>query len=101
MCTRPTREVRADAPLIMPDPTYGCVFRASEPGKGNIVAIIAEDNVPVDELLNQSKASVVVKDGAAYLAKLSAALNSTWRKDVSNRAVRWSMNAVPYEVRAR
>ena len=101
VCTKPTREVRVDAPLIMPDPTYGCVFRASDPGKGRIVAIVTEDNVPIEDLLNQSKASVAVKDGAAYLAKLSAALNSTWRKDVSNRAVRWSMSAVGYDISAK
>jgi hypothetical protein len=99
VCAPPERMVRADAPLTMPDPAYGCAFTATERGKGQIAAIVSEDNVPVDELLGRNKGLEVVPDPGSYLSGILHALLAVWTGDERNRAVRWSLATASYEVR--
>jgi metacaspase-1 len=98
-CNRPTRQLRPNAALMMPDPTYGCAFQATSPGVGKIVTIISEDNVPVDQLLGKHKSTMTVGDGAAYLAELSRHLHKTWRGDKDNRSPRYATASARYEIK--
>lgn len=99
VCSPRERMLRADAALTMPDPTYGCAFTASEHGKGQIIAIVSEDAVPVDELLVRNKGLEVVADPRAYIAEILHAILAVWTGDERNRAVRWGVATAPYEVR--
>lgn len=99
ICTPRERMVRADAPLTMPDPTYGCAFTATEKGKGQIVAIVSEDNVPVDALLGRNKGLEVVANPRNYLSEILNALLAVWTGDERNRAARWGLGTATYEVK--
>ena len=99
ICSPPERLLRANAALTMPDPTYGCAFAATEPGKGQIMAIVSEDNVPIDELLSRNKDLGIVDKPGAYLAEIAQALLQIWTGDERNRAVRWGLATANYEVR--
>ena len=98
-CSHRERKLRTNAVLVIPDPTYGCVFAATERGKGQIMAIVSEDNVPVDELLARNKGLEVVSHPSAYLAEIAQALLGVWTGDARNRSVSWGLATAKYEVR--
>lgn len=97
-CARKERRLRANAPLTMPDPTYGCVFEADEAGKGQLLAIVTEDNVPLEDLLQRNRDLEIVPNGDAFLAALAQQLMAVWTGDERNRPVRWALAKVRYEV---
>ena len=97
-CARKDRLVRAGAPMTLPDATYGCVFQASDPGRGNILAIIAKDSIPIDGLLARHRDLEVVSEGEEYLAVIARHLMKVWTGDARDRPVHWAMAAAPYEV---
>ena len=90
-CARVDRQLRASAPLTMPDPSYGCAFTASEPGQGQIIAIVSEDNVQLADLLGRHRDLMVVPYGDAYLAELAQRLMAVWSGDERSRPTRWSL----------
>jgi len=96
VCTHTSRRMRADAPLTIPDDYYGCEFAPTEPGSGEIIVIVTEDNVPLDQLLNRHKDLQVVPSGDHYLAEIVGELMAVWTGDKRNRAVRWSMASEEY-----
>jgi hypothetical protein len=63
------------------------------------MAIVSEDNVPVDELLARNKGLEVVSNPSAYLADIARALLAVWTGDERNRAVHWGLATAKYEVR--
>jgi hypothetical protein len=98
-CTRPSRRIRAHAPLALPDKTYGCEFAPDKPGKGQIIVIVSEDNVPLDQLLSRHKDLEAVPEGDAYLAEITAKLIAVWTGDERNRSARWGVAAANYVVK--
>ena len=98
-CSIPERKIRAGAPLTMPDPTYGCAFTATEAGKGKIMAIVAEDNVPLDSLLDKNKGLEVISNPSSYLGQIAQALLDVWTGDERNRPVKWGLAVAEYEIR--
>ncbi len=99
ICARPSRKLRAGAPLTLPDATYGCEFTASEAGKGKLLAIVTQDNVSLDDLLAKHRDIAVVADSKAYLSEIAAKLMAVWTADPHNRPVHWSLAVAEYEVK--
>jgi metacaspase-1 len=97
-CARPNRQIRAGAVVTLPDKTFGCAFTATEPGSGQILAIITEDNVPVDDLLGRSRDLEVVANGETFLAELARRLLQAWTGDEKTRPTRWSLATARYTV---
>jgi Domain of unknown function (DUF4384) len=97
-CARPNRHVRAGATITLPDKSYGCAFTATELGRGQILTIIAEDNVPLDDLLGRSRDLEVVPNGETFLAELARRLLQAWTGDEKTRPTRWSLVTVRYTV---
>jgi hypothetical protein len=97
-CVRPSRRIRAGAPLTLPDPSYGCRFVPDSAGRGEIIAIVTEDNVALDGLLGRHRDLVVVPDGDAYLAQITGKLMQVWTDDSRNRPVKWGMAIADYVV---
>lgn len=96
------RLLHPNRPVTVPDDYYGFVMRASEPaGKGTLLAIVTEDNVPLDELLARNRDLNVVADPVDYLASLVEKLRQTWREDRLNRPLRWSLAETDYEILPR
>ncbi len=97
-CQRPNRQIAAGSTVTIPDGTYGCVFRATEAGRGKIVAIVTEDNVPLNDLLNRNRDLSVVASPVDYLSDIADRLLDVWTGDPENRSTRWSLAEVPYSV---
>ena len=98
VCAPPERRIRAGASLTLPDGTYGCVFKAAETGSGRILAIVSEDNVALEDLVEEHRDLEIVPDASAYLASLVHRLLSVWTGDERNRAVRWAFASAHYRV---
>lgn len=100
VCTHKERAIRANAPLLMPDPSYGCVFKADEAGQGKIIAIVAEDKVPLDTLLEGTRAKGIDVIGrpSEYLGSIAEALLTVWTGDPRNRPVKWGLATASYEI---
>lgn len=99
VCSHKERDVRANAPLTIPDPSYGCSFDATEVGTGQIVVVVSQDNVALDALLDRNKALEVIPDANAYLAEITRALLGVWTGDARNRPVKWALGSVRYEIK--
>jgi len=97
-CVRPSRHIRAGAPLTLPDPSYGCRFVPQTPGRGEIIAIVTQDNVRLEDLLGRHRDLTVVPNGEAYLAQIAAELMQVWTDDSRNRPVKWGMAVADYVV---
>ncbi len=90
----------ANRPITIPDAYYGFQFRAREPvGRGQLLAIVSEDPVPLDSLLNQHKDLQVIARPETYLTALVQPLRQPWTGDRFNRQVAWSLVKVKYEIR--
>lgn len=93
--------IRAGAPLTVPDAYYGFRFRADPDalGKGQLIAILLQDEVALKQLLREHAALEPVSDPVAYLNGLAEALRSLQVDDGRyNRATAWSVAYTGYEV---
>jgi len=91
--------ILASRPLLVPDAYYGVAFTATEPlGKGALIAISMEDEAVLADLLAEHADLAAIADGQAYLAELAKRLRQIWQADAANRALRWSMTEVTYEI---
>jgi hypothetical protein len=91
--------IEANRPITIPDVFYGFQFKAQEPtGKGTLLAIVSEDDVPLRDLLDRHKNLAAVDQPADYVLALAQRLRETWRKDRFNRRLRWSLAEVEYEI---
>ena len=99
-CAHAERTIRANAPLTMPDPSYGCVFTADEKGSGKIIVIVTQDKVPLDALLNRTASKGIEPVGAAsqYLGEIAQGLLGIWTGDAQNRPVSWGLAVQPYTI---
>jgi hypothetical protein len=100
VCTHPERKIRANVPLLMPDPSYGCTFTADERGSGKIIVLVTEDHVPLDGLLNKTSARGIepVGEASQYLGEIAQSLFSIWTGDAQNRPVSWGLATARYTI---
>ncbi|MCP5082152.1 MAG: DUF4384 domain-containing protein [Alphaproteobacteria bacterium] len=85
--------------ITIPDDYYGFAFAAGKPlGRGKLLAIVTEDKVPLDQLLAANRAIAVVPNSEEFVTDLASNLLAVHRKDKKNRAVRWSLGALEYEI---
>lgn len=93
------REIVPGRRITIPDDYYGFAFAAGKPlGRGKLLAIVTEDDVKVDQLLAANRAIAVVPNSDEFLGDLASTLLEVHRKDKKNRAVRWSLGALEYEI---
>lgn len=97
-CSHKERWLRAGEPLSMPDGTYGCVFEATEVGKGQILAIVTGDRLPIEDLLDRNRDLSILVDGTDFLAEIARKLLSVWTGGARNRPVQWRLGVAGYEV---
>jgi len=98
LCTHASRRIRPNAPLTLPNQYYGCKFEPTKRGRGQIIVIVTEDNVPLEQLLNRHKDLQVIPEGEDYLAEIVGKLMAVWTDDDRNRSVRWGMASEEYVV---
>lgn len=85
--------------ITIPDDYYGFAFAAGKPlGRGKLLAIVTEDKVPLDQLLAANRAIAVVPNSEEFVSELASNLLAVHRLDKKNRAVRWSLGALEYEI---
>lgn len=95
-----TSEVGPKVPITIPDAYYGFKFTASEPyGEGILVAIVTEDKLKIDELLDANRAISVVAKPNAYLTQLASSLLKVWNDDKKNRELKWSLATRKYTIK--
>jgi uncharacterized caspase-like protein len=91
--------IDAGVPLTIPDAYYGFELRANEPlGRGTLLAIVTEDDADLTDLLSQHRGIKVVGQPVEYLLDIAERLRKTWREDRFNRALRWSLAELKYEI---
>lgn len=91
--------IAAHRPITIPDANYGFRFFARKPvGRGQLLAIVSEDPVPLDGLLAQHKDLQVITLPETYLTALAQPLWQPWTGDRFNRQVAWSLVKVEYEI---
>lgn len=95
--------LQANAPLVVPEESYGVKFSATVPAKGHIIAVVTPDPVTFDDSVTDRTIASVSPDEAmpVYLARLSAALNrpiNTHSVQANTGTARWSITAQPYEI---
>jgi hypothetical protein len=95
--------LRANAPLAVPEESYGVSFSATEADKGHIIAVVTPDPVRFGTAVTKRAIASVSPDEAikVYLAGLSAALNRPTNTDSSQAntgSASWSVKAMPYEI---
>ena len=92
-------ELHPNEAITVPDAYYGFRFTASEPfGEGTLIAIVTEDRMAIDDLLDANRAMSVVAKPEQYLAQLVSALMDIWRDDEQNRALNWSLATRKYVI---
>lgn len=100
------RLVHANAPLVVPDESYGVSFKATVPGKGHIIAILTPDPVRFHRTVTARPIASVSSDEAikVYLAHLAAALHAPVYDtlvEADTDSARWSIKTMPYEIMPR
>jgi hypothetical protein len=89
----------ANRPELIPNSYYGFSLPAGEPvGQGVLLAIVTEDHVPLDDLLDLQKGLQFIENSTGYLVSLAARLRQTWREDRFNRSLRWSLAEQQYTI---
>lgn len=95
-----SNKIFARRPVTIPDASYGFAFTASEPaGPGTLFAIVTEDPVSLEDVLNRHRDLNVVGDARTYLADIAERLRKPWREaDGATRTVNWSFAEITYEI---
>ena len=92
-------ELTPGGKITIPDDYYGFAFAAGKPlGRGKLLAIVTEDKLPLDQLLAANRAIAVVPNSEEFVSELASNLLAVHDKDEKNRAVRWSLGALEYEI---
>jgi len=92
--------VYAHRPVAIPGHLDFKLRAVGETGKGKLVAVLIEDDVDTDDLIQLSSDPFrVIDNPTQWLAKLSERLNKAFHEpDGKNRAIRWSMTSLDYEI---
>lgn len=72
-------------------------FVASLPlGKGQVIAVVVEDQISLSTLLKQNMSLQTVTDKEGYLANLAYSLRKINTSDTFNKSTRWSVQKLEY-----
>ena len=91
--------IEAGRGIAIPNDYYGFRFVAGEPtGRGSLFAIVTEDPVSLDELLDPNRDLRPVADARRWLHALGERLRAPWQGAGEIREARWSAVRVEYEI---
>lgn len=92
--------IRADSLLLVPDLSYGVAFEATAPaGQGTLMAIVTEDLVEFDSLLDGHRNFEPIEDRLEFVGSITERLRKVWTGDPeTNRRARWAVGYANYEV---
>ena len=93
--------IRANAPLTLPDATYGFAFEATDPGPSQLIALVVEESADVGDILGKHLDMETLKEPKKLISALAEKLRrplETRLDDEPNRRIRWSYATVDYEV---
>lgn len=98
--------IRAGAELMVPDDYYGLRFDATAPTSGQIVAIVAREEVDLDKTVGTRAIEVIPRQEAieVLLPQIAAALGTpaaNTNPDANTKAVEWSVATLRYEIKPR
>ncbi len=93
-------KIRANAPLRVPDASYGFAFEAGLPtGKGQLLAIVTQDKIDFDALLKDNRDFEPIKDRSKLAKKISEKLYAVWTGNPDhNRAVHCAVGYTDYAI---
>lgn len=70
--------IRANAPLTIPDPSYGFEFRGSKPfGRGRLIALVTRDAATVGSVIRAEDGLKMLTDAEQSFARLEVVLKPT------------------------
>ncbi|MCB1876540.1 MAG: trypsin-like serine protease [Chromatiales bacterium] len=91
--------VEAGRSVTIPDAYYGFEMTAGEPtGSGVLIALVTEDPVDLDDLLDANRDFGPVADARKYLSTIAERLRRPWPDGETNRTLRWSMAKASYSI---
>lgn len=97
-----TGRIRANHALTVPDPSYGFDFTAGPPaGRGQLVAIVTEDRVDLDDILDGHRDFEPVEDKLELAESIAERLYAVWTGDAENRGARWAVGYAEYRISER
>ncbi len=99
--TNKSGRIRSDAPMTIPDESYGFVFTASRPGIGKLLVLVAEDGVDLSEFLARNLKFQPMSEPRAIITEIADKLNApkiTADLEVPNGSHHWAFVTTPYEV---
>ena len=99
--TNKNGHIRSDAPLTIPDASYGFVFTATHPGPGKLLVLVAEEGVELSKLLASNLNFKPMSNPGAIIREIAEKLNTpkiTPDLSVPNGSRHWAFVTLPYEV---
>jgi len=99
--TNKNGHIRSDAPMTIPDASYGFVFTASHPGRGKLLVLVAEEGVELSELLASNLNFKSMSKPEAIISGIADKLDApkiTPDLAVPNGSHHWAFVTAPYEV---
>lgn len=92
-----SNKVEVGKPITIPDAYYGFQFTAEEPaGLGTLIALVTEDPIALQDLLDGNKDLEVISDAKLYMSQLAQRLRKPWSTRTKNRTMEWSMTSSEY-----
>lgn len=94
-------EIRAGAPLTIPDESYPFEFTATDAGPGTLIVLVAEEGTDFGAILAGTPAFDALTTPSRNLVALASQLQQPVLDpdpNVPNRARRWAFTTVPYVV---
>ncbi len=89
--------ILANRPLTIPDKSYGIAFRAVPPtGDGHLIAIVTEDRVDLDGLLDEYRSFEEVDNKLDFVKSIAERLYRVWTGDRENRGAAWAVSNTTY-----
>ena len=91
--------IDAGRAIEVPNPYYGFSLEASPPtGEGALVAIVTEDPIVLDDLLDRNRDFQPVADPQGWLLALGERLRKPWPDEDRTREALWSAAWIDYEI---
>jgi uncharacterized caspase-like protein len=93
------RLIKKGRSVTIPDAYYGFQLTAVEPtGAGALIALVTEDPLSLEDLLESAKDLEVIRDARSYMTQLAVRLRKPWPSGNRNRTMIWSMTKVNYRI---
>ena len=91
--------IEAGRPVSIPNAYYGFRLETGPPaGRGRVFAIVTEDPISLDDLLDADRDLRPVADAKSWLLSLGERLREPWLGEAGTREARWSAARVEYEI---